>query len=124
MSQEVFQIVKTMNMEDLQTQLALQCAPLLTGLKISNLFIVSNRNAKYVMNLFRDTLISSSILYRTDKKTTFLLFKETELRKYLNQKGTHEVMLSLGYQTMELNSIIEEFSDRYQMYMIISRNLD
>ena len=40
MSKEVFQMVEELNQEDLQTQLALQCAPLLTGIKVSNLLII------------------------------------------------------------------------------------
>ena len=44
MSKEVFQLVGEMDREDLQTQLALQCAPLLMGIKMSNLLIVPNRN--------------------------------------------------------------------------------
>lgn len=37
MSQEVLEIIKKMDLETLESQLALQCAPVLAGLKISNL---------------------------------------------------------------------------------------
>ena len=50
MSKEVFQLVGEMDREDLQTQLALQCAPLLMGIKMSNLLIVPNRNVLESMN--------------------------------------------------------------------------
>ena len=43
MSKEVFQLVGEIDSEDLQTQLALQCAPILMGIKMSNLLIVPNR---------------------------------------------------------------------------------
>ena len=40
MTQEVFRIVRGMDLKSIETQLALQCAPLITGIKISNLLIV------------------------------------------------------------------------------------
>ena len=41
MSHEVFAIVQGMDLKNIETQLALQCAPLITGLKISNLLNVA-----------------------------------------------------------------------------------
>ena len=55
MSKEVFQIIEELDQEDLQTQLALQCAPLLIGIKIANLLIVRNRNAKDVFEMEMST---------------------------------------------------------------------
>ena len=43
MSKEVFQLVGEMDREDLQTQLALQCAPLLVGITMSIRLSVPNR---------------------------------------------------------------------------------
>lgn len=37
MSRETLHLMLKLNPEDLDTQVALQCAPLLTGMKISNL---------------------------------------------------------------------------------------
>ena len=42
MSQEIFEIVKQMNLDNLEVQIALQCAPLISGLRFSNLFNVNN----------------------------------------------------------------------------------
>ena len=40
MSQEVLKIIENMNQEEVKTQLALQCAPLLINIKISNASLV------------------------------------------------------------------------------------
>jgi len=117
MSHDLFQIVKTLNKEDIQTQLALQCAPLLTGIKISNLLIVPNYNATYISSLFQGTSISTCIIYQSDRKTTFLLFNLGELEMYLNQNKQCEVMKALGYMMTDLKGMIKEFSNRYQLYM-------
>lgn len=42
MSSEVFKAMKRMNLEEIEMQLALQCAPLFSGLKVSNLLVIQN----------------------------------------------------------------------------------
>ena len=51
MSQEIFEIVKQMNLDNLEVQIALQCAPLISGLRFSNLFNVNNEQADYLISL-------------------------------------------------------------------------
>ena len=55
MSQEVLEIIKQNTRKSLQMQVALQCAPLLAGVKMSNLLIVHKDNAEYVRELFAET---------------------------------------------------------------------
>ena len=43
MRQEVFEIVQKMDKDNIRTQMALQCAPLITGLKVANLLIIHQR---------------------------------------------------------------------------------
>lgn len=52
MSQEIFEIVKQMNLDNLEVQIALQCAPLISGLRFSNLFNVNNEQADYLCYAF------------------------------------------------------------------------
>ena len=42
MTQEVLKTVCGMDLNNVNTQMALQCAPLIAGIKISNLFIIDN----------------------------------------------------------------------------------
>ena len=46
MSQETWEILCGMKTDDVELQLALQCAPLITGLKISNLLSVIGNGRK------------------------------------------------------------------------------
>ena len=61
MSREVLEILEKMDKKELKTQLALQCAPLLTGIKLSNLLTVKD--------LFRNTEITVHTLYQTKHRT-------------------------------------------------------
>ena len=48
MSEEVKAIVRELDSGQVETQLALQCAPLIAGLKISNLLIIEKSNLPYM----------------------------------------------------------------------------
>lgn len=63
MSREVLEILEKMDKKELKTQLALQCAPLLTGIKLSNLLTVTKSNEEDVRDLFRNTEITVHTLY-------------------------------------------------------------
>ena len=65
MSQEVFEIVQGMDLENIENQLALQCAPLITGLKVSNLLIVHKDSVPGVKRILENTGISYVILAKT-----------------------------------------------------------
>ena len=53
MSRETLHLMLKLNPEDLDTQVALQCAPLLTGMKISNLLTVGRSKRAAVLELFK-----------------------------------------------------------------------
>lgn len=116
MSREVFELMKNMNREDIETQLALQCAPLLTGLKVSNLLILRNENAAYVKELFENTELSYCPLYRTDKKLVFLIYKASELERYLMEPDVFAFFDKLGYRETDLNQMLAMFRKRYGDY--------
>ncbi len=117
MCKEVFQIVEKMNLEELETQMALQCAPLMAGIKISNLLIVQNSNVGDVEKILEGTPITSDILYQTSRKTTFLLYRASEVKNYLNTEKVKVAMHQFGYEKMDLPSILKELSVRYHGYM-------
>lgn len=117
MSLEEFIKLHKMNMKSIEIQLALQCAPLITGIKISNLFIVSNHNARYVRVLFENNGISIFVLCTTSEKTTFLLYRSRELAKYLNNKEVKELLFVLGYHNYSVKHLLAVVKDKYEKYM-------
>ena len=55
MSRETWEILQQMEPKDVELQLALQCAPLIAGLKPSNLFNIPCEGVCQVRELIRDT---------------------------------------------------------------------
>ena len=81
MRQEVFEIVQKMDKDNIRTQMALQCAPLITGLKVANLLIIPSKNEEFVGAILDGTDISYMRLAKSECKTTFFLYREASLRK-------------------------------------------
>lgn len=117
MSQEVFEIVKKLNPKALETQIIFQCAPLFSGLKASNLLIVSRENADDVMNIFQHVPLCAVQLAATDQKAAFLIFNEYRLQYHLNQPQALLLLKELGYEDLSLSSLIDSVSDLYQQYL-------
>lgn len=117
MSQEIYEIVKGMDLENIETQLALQCAPLITGLKVSNLLIIPKGNEEVVKRILNRTGISYYRLIQTRTKTTFLLFRRNELEEFLTDENVKNVFIRAGYKSLQIGKILRTFSLRYEAYM-------
>ncbi len=117
MSQEIYEIVKGMDLENIETQLALQCAPLITGLKVSNLLIISKGNEEVVKRILNRTGISYYRLIQTRTKTTFLLFRRNGLEEFLSDENVRNVLMKAGYKSLQIDKILRTFSLRYEAYI-------
>lgn len=117
MSDETFSIMRKLDLGGVEIQAALQCAPVLTGLKVSNLLQVRKDQKEEVFRLFQDTQISCQVLYEREKRIAFLLYRRNALSKYLKRKEVKRLMEAFGYQGMELDEILKKLTVRYQAYV-------
>lgn len=117
MSEEVFLIVNQLNRDGLEAQIALRCAPLITGIKMSNLLTVSEHHCSEVRRIFKGSGISSCVLYRSRQKVTYLLYRREWLEGSLMKKAAAAMMRDFGYRTMSLYNILRELAQRYRLYM-------
>lgn len=117
MSQEIFELVQGMDLKSIETQIALQCAPLISGLKMSNLLIVSAEDEAFVRIILRKSGISFYRLLKSGGKVTFLLFRRELLEDYLRQTEVRAVFAAEGYQDYLLGNVFRTFQERYGRYM-------
>ena len=96
MRQEVFEIVQKMDKDNIRTQMALQCAPLITGLKVANLLIIPSKNEKYVGAILDGTDISYIRLAKSECKTTFFLYREERLTAWLMRAENRVLLTEAG----------------------------
>lgn len=116
MRQEVFELVKGMDKNNIKTQMALQCAPLITGLKVANLLIVPSENGKCVREILDGTDISYRKLSESGAKTTFFLYRESHLAAWLALGENAEFLQDAGYDGTLLDDVLKLVQVRYQAY--------
>lgn len=97
----------------LTEQIAVQCAPLLTGLKPSNLLIIPKNMGREVKGVLQKTDFSNYLLLEYDGKQVYLLYRAKELIVYLTEKAVQELLKELGYEGRELINLLQHVSEKY-----------
>lgn len=118
MSQEIFEMMQSMDIKTIETQIALQCAPLLSGLKISNLFNVSKEQISMVKNLFCGTNISYYILAEQQDTVALFLYQKEELLAYISKKEVSTLLKQYGYEGGYVELSLSLLAKRYQAYIL------
>lgn len=113
MSQEISKLISKLDLKDIHIQLALQCAPFIMGLKISNLLVIPNEHVDGLMRLLKNADIFYSILLVTGEKTTLLLYKPKQLERYFKDKRVRRLLYKLGYTQFGLAQLLNVFKERY-----------
>lgn len=117
MSEETFRIMQGLDMRGLEAQVALQCAPLLAGIKVSNLLNVGADKKEEAAGLFEQTPVSFHILYEQDDRVSALLYRKEQLETCLEHLEVRRLLDEMGYWGMGLKEILSRVADRYQNHM-------
>lgn len=117
MCQEVLKMVQGMEQKNIEIKLAIQCAPLITGIKISNLLIVSKSDAESMPYILRKTGLVFFKLTEMKDKVTFLVFRRQELASYLEDSRVKKMLRENGYEDLSLKGILYTFMRHYQSYV-------
>lgn len=115
MSQDVFEMMQKMNLRSVETQMAIQCAPVFANLKMSNLLIIAKEDICKVRQILKNAVISWHVVSIWKEKATILLYREEELKQYLNSYAVYARLQSMGYEE-ELEDKLDLFSRRYKAY--------
>lgn len=118
MRQEVFKIVMTMDFNNINTQLVMQCAPLISGLKVSNMLTIQNKNIIELNKMLKHTELSLYPLLIKEDKSIFLLYHSQNLEKYLLSKNVINLLRQLGYHEFNMKKLLSSFRERYSLYML------
>ena len=97
----------------LNEQIAVQCAPLLAGLKPSNLLIIPKGLEMDLIISLRGTEFMAYRLSEYDEKQVFLLYKINELVVYLTERSVQDLLMELGYENAEMFSLLQKVAEKY-----------
>lgn len=97
----------------LKEQIAAQCAPLLAGLKPSNLLIIPEGLREDLQAVLYGTKFAAYCLTEYDGKQVYLLYRASELMVYLTERSVQELLRELGYEGGELYFLLRRVSEKY-----------
>lgn len=117
MNRATLEIVQKLDRESLEVQLLLQCAPMIAGLKASNLLIIASENEADARRILNGTKISCARLVRMDKKTTMLIYHEQWVKEYLASREVSELLRVLGYEGKGFYEVLHSVRKKYRSYM-------
>lgn len=117
MSQEVLEIMKKMNLETLESQLVLQCAPVLAGIKISNLLSLPRTMKKILKRFMQKLNLSYFLLLENDKKIVVLLYQKNALEQYLKDTQVQNFLKKMEYPEESIEVLLSVLAERYKKHM-------
>jgi len=122
MSFDIVDIVKEMDVHSIPLQLALQCAPVISGIKISNLLTIPAKSLRELSVVLKKTELSFRILYPGRERLVILIYRETELKEYLEREEVMAFIDECGYETSDISKIFPVFVKRYMRYMELKQD--
>ena len=100
----------------LELQIATQCAPLLAGLKPSNLLILPESRMHDLKNVLKDTRFSFYRLSKAGGREVYLLYQVSELVYYLTEPKVQEMLKELGYAELQLGRLLKIIAEKYESH--------
>lgn len=117
MGDSLIKIDDRLNKKEIIMQTAIQCAPLLMNLKISNILIVGCEEADKVRQMFNESKLSCYLLFKCKRRAVFLVYSQKGLLSYINEAPQKEFLRILGYENLELDGMLKKLSSRYEYFM-------
>ena len=122
MSFDIVDIIKEMDVHSIPLQLALQCAPVISGIKISNLLTIPAKSLRELSVVLKKTELSFRILYPGRERLVILIFREAKLRENLAREEVMAFIYKCGYETSNISKIFPVFVKRYMRYMELKQD--
>lgn len=117
LSEETFGIIRKLDRSGTEKQIVLQCAPLLTGIKMSNLLNIREEQKEEVDELFENSAVSCRVLYRFEGRISILLYRRERLQRHIEKKEVRQLLKRFGYENLDLEEIFERLARNYQEHM-------
>ncbi len=98
-----------------------QCAPVLKGVKISNLITMKPGGWHKIRAYLKKSRIICIPLYADAEKEVLFLYRYEQLERHLKNREVREFLRSCGYESFEVASVLVRLRRRYQLYAGISK---
>lgn len=99
-------------------EVARQCAPVLAGIKPSNLLIVEHTHIADIVHVLDGTEVGERLLYKDAQKSVWLIYRSVWLNQLLKQEDIADFFRTIGYTRLtELDAVLAKLGQRYVSYL-------
>lgn len=102
--------------EPLEVKIANQCAPVLAGVKPSNMLVLENKHIRDVVRVLEGTGLSRRCLYAGEEKNIWLLYRKEAMEETVLGKEQMLFLREWGYEEDTLERMLMKFSQRFRQY--------
>ena len=102
--------------EPLEVKIANQCAPVLAGVKPSNMLVLENKHIRDVVRVLEGTGLSWRCLYAGEEKNIWLLYRKEAMEETVLGKEQMLFLREWGYKEDTLERMLIKFSQRFRQY--------
>ena len=99
MSENTWEIMKGMELGDVELQMALQCAPVITGVKVSNLLNIELSGYRQMVEILKDSDICMYTLGATCGRVNVFIYNAAKLRVFVQRDDVQDLCLSWDMRT-------------------------
>ena len=100
LSREIWEIMRKLRGDEIELQIAFQCAPLITGLKESNLLNIRKQDYQRMKDIFKESELT---IY--------------PLEKFFSGESVLALLHEIGYIDTDLKQVLPVFRTHYQQYL-------
>ncbi len=97
-------------------RVATQCAPVLKGVKISNLIKVKAGEWRKIRSRLKNSGIVCVPLYRDEEKEVLFLYRCHPLEQHLKKQKVRKFLQKYGYDCCDVVSVLDRLRRRYRQY--------
>ncbi len=116
MSAEARNLLIRLDGSDVYTKLALQCAPVIAGVKISNLLVAEQSCVPQLIRYFAGTGIELYVFCVIKGTAYMILYRRRRLGRCLRAAGTAAMMRRFGYGDLSVSGVLRTLGRRYALY--------
>lgn len=102
--------------EPLEVKIANQCAPVLAGIKPSNMLVLENKHIRDVVRVLEGTGLFWRCLYAGEEKNIWLLYRKEAMEEIVGGKEQMLFLKEWGYKEDTLERMLIKFSQRFRQY--------
>ncbi len=117
MSIDTWELMHSIEKSNIELQLVVQCAPLITGLKVSNLLIIAPEEMMALKRMLEGSRYTMFPLVMTSGRMVVLVYDEVALVKYLKGRRVREFLHKSGYRMENLDAVLRFFRQRYREFV-------